>query len=286
MIDGGTPADTVTHRPAGGTTRARLETLPSDRILVMDGAMGTMIQRHSLDESASRGERFAGHSCDLKGDNDLLVLTQPDVISGIHQAYLKAGSDIIETNTFNSTAIAQSDYALDSVTYELNIAAARLAKAAATEWSARTPGRPRFVAGAIGPTNRTLSISPDVNDPTFRASTFDAMRAAYADQVRGLTDGGCDLLLVETVFDTLNAKAALVAIRDLFDERGVELPLMISVTITDRSGRTLSGQTIDAFYVSIAHARPLSVGINCALGAHHCNFRARPCKIQISPNMF
>ena len=267
MIDGGTPADTVTHRPAGGTTRARLEKVLSERILVMDGAMGTMIQRHSLDEAAFRGERFAGHSCDLQGDNDLLVLTQPDVISGIHQAYLKAGSDIIETNTFNSTAIAQSDYALDSVTYELNIAAARLAKAAATEWSARTPGRPRFVAGAIGPTNRTLSISPDVNDPTFRASTFDAMRAAYADQVRGLIDGGCDLLLVETVFDTLNAKAALVAIRDLFDERGVELPLMISVTITDRSGRTLSGQTIDAFYVSIAHARPLSVGINCALGA-------------------
>ena len=259
--------DATTDGPGGGQTRRRLETLLEERILVMDGAMGTMIQRHPLDEAAFRGERFADHPRDLKGDNDLLVLTQPEVISGIHDAYLEAGSDIIETNTFNGTAIAQSDYGLESIVYELNVEAARLARAAAAVWTERTPDRPRFVAGAIGPTNRTLSISPDVNDATFRASTFDTMRDAYAEQTRGLVDGGCDLLLVETVFDTLNAKAALVAIGDLFDERGVELPLMISVTITDRSGRTLSGQTIDAFYVSIAHARPLSVGINCALGA-------------------
>ena len=249
------------------TTRARIETLLRQRILVMDGAMGTMIQRCPLDEAAFRGRRFAGHAKDLKGNNDLLVLTQPDVISGIHDAYLAAGSDIIETNTFSSTAIAQSDYGLERLAYELNVEAARLAAAATAEWTARTPDRPRFVAGAIGPTNRTLSMSPDVNDPTFRASTFDDMHAAYAEQVRGLIDGGCDLLVVETIFDTLNAKAALAAIRDLYDERGIDVPLMISVTITDRSGRTLSGQTIDAFYVSIAHANPLSVGINCALGA-------------------
>ena len=253
--------------PDGAATRRRLETLLGTRILVMDGAMGTMIQRHALDEAAFRGDRFAGHPRGLKGDNDLLVLTRPDVVSGVHHAYLEAGSDIIETNTFSGTSIAQSDYALESVVYELNVEAARLARDAAADWTERTPDRPRFVAGAIGPTNRTLSISPDVNDATFRATTFDAMRDAYFEQTRGLVDGGCDLLLVETVFDTLNAKAALVAIRDLFDERGIDLPLMISVTITDRSGRTLSGQTIDAFYVSIAHARPLSVGINCALGA-------------------
>ena len=254
-------------RPAGAATRRRLETLLGERILVMDGAMATMIQRRTLDEAAFRGERFAGHPRELKGNNDLLVLTRPDVVSGVHHAYLEAGSDIIETNTFTGTSIAQSDYALESVVYELNVEAARLAKDAAADWTDRTPNRPRFVAGAIGPTNRTLSISPDVNDATFRATTFDAMRDAYVEQARGLVDGGCDLLLVETVFDTLNAKAALVAIRDLLDERGIDLPLMISVTITDRSGRTLSGQTIDAFYVSIAHVRPLSVGINCALGA-------------------
>ena len=249
------------------STRDRIEALLRSRILVMDGAMGTMVQRHTLDEAAFRGERFAAHAKDLRGNNDLLVLTQPDVITGIHHAYLEAGSDIIETNTFSSTAIAQADYGLESFAYELNVEAARLATQAAAVWSERTPERPRFVAGSIGPTNRTLSISPDVNDPTFRACTFDALRTAYAEQVRGLVDGGCDLLLVETIFDTLNAKAALVAIREVFDEGGIELPLMISVTITDRSGRTLSGQTIDAFYVAVAHAQPLSVGINCALGA-------------------
>ncbi len=253
--------------PAGGGVRARLEALLDERILILDGAMGTMIQRHGLDEAAFRGERFAGHGQDLKGNNDLLVLTRPDVIGGIHHAYFEAGSDIVETNTFSSTAIAQSDYGLEGLARELNVEAARLAKAAADDWTRRTPDRPRFVAGAIGPTNRTLSISPDVNDPGLRASTFDAMRDAYAEQARGLLDGGCDLLLVETIFDTLNAKAALVAVQDVFDARGAAVPLMISVTVTDRSGRTLSGQTIDAFYVSIRHARPLSVGINCALGA-------------------
>ncbi len=253
--------------PRGSDLRARLEALLDERILIMDGAMGTMIQRHDLDEAAFRGERFAGHGQDLKGNNDLLALTRPDVIGGIHHAYLEAGSDIVETNTFSSTAIAQSDYGLEGLAYALNVEAARLAKAAADDWTRRTPDRPRFVAGAIGPTNRTLSISPDVNDPGLRASTFDAMRDAYAEQARGLLDGGCDLLLVETIFDTLNAKAALVAIQDVFDARGAAVPLMISVTVTDRSGRTLSGQTIDAFYVSIRHARPLSVGINCALGA-------------------
>ncbi len=271
MNDGTTP-DRRAAKPDGakdgpGGVRARLEALLDERILIMDGAMGTMIQRHGLDEAAFRGARFAGHGQDLKGNNDLLVLTRPDVIGGIHHAYLEAGSDIVETNTFSSTAIAQSDYGLEGLAHELNVEAARLARAAADEWTRRTPDRPRFVAGAIGPTNRTLSISPDVNDPGLRASTFDAMRDAYAEQARGLLDGGCDLLLVETIFDTLNAKAALVAIQDVFAARGAAVPLMISVTVTDRSGRTLSGQTIDAFYVSVRHAKPLSVGINCALGA-------------------
>ena len=272
-MDDGTKGDRRGEGSGGAATgpqgevRDRIEALLDERILIMDGAMGTMIQRHGLDEAAFRGERFAGHGQDLKGNNDLLVLTRPDVIGGIHHAYFEAGSDIVETNTFSSTAVAQSDYGLEGLAYELNVEAARLARAAADEWTRRTPDRPRFVAGAIGPTNRTLSISPDVNDPGLRASTFDEMRDAYAEQARGLLDGGCDLLLVETIFDTLNAKAALVAIGDVFDARGAAVPLMISVTVTDRSGRTLSGQTIDAFYVSIRHAEPLSVGVNCALGA-------------------
>ena len=249
------------------TTREHLERLLAERILLLDGAMGTMIQRRRLEESDFRGERFARHPKDLRGDNDLLVLTRPDVIEDIHHQYLEAGSDIIETNTFNGTSVAQADYGLESLAYELNVAGATLAKQAAATWTARTPERPRFVAGAIGPTNRTLSISPDVNDPTFRAVSFDRLREAYVEQARGLIDGGCDVLLVETAFDTLNAKAAIVAIQEVFEDKGVELPLLISVTITDRSGRTLSGQTIDAFYVSIAHAQPFSVGINCALGA-------------------
>ena len=197
----------------------------------------------------------------------MLALTRPDVIGGIHREYLAAGADILETNTFSSTAIAQADYGLEALAYELNVEATRLAKAAADDWTARTPDKPRFVAGAIGPTNRTLSISPDVNNPAIRAVTFDQVRDAYRDQVRGLIDGGADLILLETIFDTLNAKAAIAAVLDTFDERGIELPLMISATITDRSGRVLSGQTLDAFYVSIRHARPFSVGLNCALGA-------------------
>ncbi len=246
---------------------SRLHDLLASRILVLDGAMGTMIQRYKLTEQDFRGTRFAGHTHDLKGDNDILVLTRPDVVRAIHREYLEAGSDIIETNSFNSNAIAQADYGLESAVYELNVAAARLAREAADEYSARTPERPRYVAGSMGPTNRILSISPDVNNPAFRNMTFDELREAFKEQIRGLIDGGADLLLFETIVDTLNVKAGIVAAEEVFEERGVRLPLMISVTITDRSGRTLSGQTIDAFWVSIAHARPFSVGVNCALGA-------------------
>ena len=255
----------TTATPAA--TRARLVAALAKRILILDGAMATMVQRRHLDEADFRGDRFRDHSKDLKGDNDLLVLTRPDVIRAIHDAYLEAGADIIETNTFNATAVAQADYGLEPIVHELNVVAATLARAAADEWSARTPDRPRFVAGAIGPTNKTLSISPDVNDPSFRSTTFDAVRAGYAEQTRGLIEGGCDVLMIETIFDTLNAKAAIVAVQEVFEELGTELPVMISVTITDRSGRTLSGQTLDAFWTAVAHARPFSVGINCALGA-------------------
>jgi 5-methyltetrahydrofolate--homocysteine methyltransferase len=237
------------------------------RILLLDGAMGTMIQRHHLVEADYRGERFKNHSHDLKGDNDILAITRPDVIRGIHEAYLEAGSDIIETNTFSSTSIAQADYKMEPFVYDVNFAAARLAKEACLKWTEKTPQKPRLVAGAIGPTNRTLSLSPDVNDPAFRAATFDQLRVAFAEQVRALIDGGVDLLLAETIIDTLNAKACIVAIEEVFAEKGIRLPLMISVTITDRSGRTLSGQTVEAFWTSVAHAKPLSVGINCALGA-------------------
>jgi len=249
------------------TTTERLEQLLAQRILLLDGAMGTMIQRHRLSEADFRGERFRDHPRDLKGNNDLLVLTRPDIVRDIHDGYLAAGADIIETNTFSSTAIAQADYGLEAYAYEMSYAGARLARSAADEWNGRTPERPRFVAGAIGPTNRTLSISPDVGNPAFRAVTFDQVVSAYTDHVRGLIDGGVDVLLLETIFDTLNAKAAIVAILDVFEQRGAGLPLMISVTITDRSGRTLSGQTLDAFYTSIRHAQPFSVGLNCALGA-------------------
>ena len=248
-------------------TQQILDRLLAERILLLDGAMGTMIQRCRLDERDFRGTRFAQHGHDLKGNNDLLVLTQPDVIREIHRQYLEAGADIIETNTFNSNAISQSDYGLEAVTYELNFEGAKLARAAVDDFVAAHPASPRFVAGSLGPTNRTLSISPDVGNPAFRAVTFDELKAAYTDQVRGLLDGGVDLLLVETIFDTLNAKAAMLAIDEIQRARGVRVPLMISVTITDRSGRTLSGQTLEAFYISIEHARPWSVGINCALGA-------------------
>jgi 5-methyltetrahydrofolate--homocysteine methyltransferase len=237
------------------------------RVLILDGAMGTMIQRYKLTEADFRGERFKEHPRDLRGNSDILVLTRPDVIGAIHREYLAAGADIIETNTFSSTAIAQSDYALESLAYELNAAGARLAREAVDEWNAKTPEQLRFVAGSLGPMNRTLSISPKVDDPSFRGMTFDEARAAYEDQVRGLIDGGADLLLLETIFDTLNAKAGIVAIENVFEERGIRLPVFISVTITDLSGRTLSGQMIDAFYASIRHARPLALGMNCALGA-------------------
>jgi 5-methyltetrahydrofolate--homocysteine methyltransferase len=249
------------------TTTERLDDLLRRRVLILDGAMGTMIQRHTLTEADYRGSRFADHAHDLKGNADVLVLTRPDVIGGIHREYLAAGADIVETNSFNGNAISQADYALEPFIYDINVTAARLAREAADEFTRRTPDQPRFVAGSIGPANRTLSISPDVNNPAFRAVTFDQMRAAYADQVRGLIDGGADILLLETIFDTLNAKAAIVAIQEVQDQLGVALPLMISVTITDRSGRTLSGQTLDAFHISIEHARPWCVGLNCALGA-------------------
>jgi 5-methyltetrahydrofolate--homocysteine methyltransferase len=237
------------------------------RILVLDGAMGTMVQRMGLSEADFRGERFKTHPHDLKGNNDVLVLTRPDKVADIHAEYLAAGADIIETNTFSSTAVSQADYGLEAVAEELNETAARLARRVADEWSARTPDRPRFVAGSMGPTTKVLSISPDVNNPALRSISFDQMMRAYRDQARGLIRGGCHLLLVETIVDTLNAKAALVGIEEAFAETGVRLPLMISATITDKSGRTLSGQTLDAFYVSVEHARPFSVGLNCALGA-------------------
>jgi len=244
-----------------------LRSILGRRIAILDGAMGTMLQRHSLEEADYRGERFASHRSSLKGNNDLLVITQPKIIASIHEAYLNAGSDIIETNTFSSTSISQADYELEPLAYELNVEAARLARQVADRVTHENPDKPRFVAGAIGPTNKTLSLSPDVSDPGFRAATFDGMRDAYIEQVKGLIEGGVDLLLLETIFDTLGAKAALVAIEDVFQQLGKRLPLMISVTITDRSGRTLSGQTVDAFWTSVAHAKPLSVGVNCALGA-------------------
>jgi 5-methyltetrahydrofolate--homocysteine methyltransferase len=249
------------------STEETLRKTLAQRIVLLDGAMGTMIQRHRPTEADYRGKRFANHHKELRGDNDLFVLTKPEIIADIHAQYLAAGSDIIETNTFNANAIAQADYDLESICYELNVEAARLAKRVTAEWTAKTPDKPRFVAGALGPTNRTLSMSPDVNDASFRAVTFDQVKAAYADQARGLIDGGVDLLIPETVTDTLNLRAALVAIEEVFEEKGVRLPIMLSVTIVDQSGRTLSGQTIDAFWTSVAHVNPLSVGINCSLGA-------------------
>jgi 5-methyltetrahydrofolate--homocysteine methyltransferase len=237
------------------------------RVVLLDGAYGTMLQRHKLSENDFRGERFKDHPHDLKGNNDVLILTRPDLVRGVHEAYLAVGSDIIETNTFSSTAIAQADYKMEPFINELNLEGARIARAAADAWTKRTPMQPRFVAGAIGPMNRTLSLSPSVNDPSFRAVTFDQVKAAYAEQVRALVEGGVDILLVETIFDTLNSKAAIVAIEEVFAEKGVRLPVMISVTITDKSGRTLSGQTVEAFWTSVAHADPFSVGINCSLGA-------------------
>ena len=246
---------------------ARIETLLAERILILDGAMGTMIQRESLTEKDYRGARFADFSRELRGNNDLLVLTQPALIRRIHCEYLEAGADIIETNTFNSTSISMADYAMETLVYELNLEAAKLAKSAAAEWEARTPARPRFVAGVLGPTTKTTSISPDVNDPGYRGVSFDELVSAYTEALRGLVDGGADLILVETVFDTLNCKAALFAIETFFEDHLIRLPVMISGTITDASGRTLSGQTTEAFYNSVCHAQPIAVGLNCALGA-------------------
>jgi 5-methyltetrahydrofolate--homocysteine methyltransferase len=249
---------------------ALLQRLLGERILILDGAMGTMIQAEKLGEADFRGATACGlcdHAHDLKGDNDLLVLTQPAVVAAIHDAFLEAGADIIETNTFNATRIAQSDYGLEAKVRDINFAAARIARERADAWTLKTPDKPRFVAGALGPTNRTATISPDVNDPGYRNVSFDELVDAYGEAIDGLVDGGVDLLLVETVFDTLNAKAALFAIDASFERRGARLPIIVSGTITDASGRTLSGQTTEAFWNSVRHARPLAVGLNCALGA-------------------
>ena len=257
---------------------ALLEQALRQRILILDGGMGTMLQAHELDEGGFRGERFEhghdGHAhahdhpgCDLRGNNDLLTLTQPQIIRGVHDAYLEAGADLVETNTFNSTRISQADYKLQHLAQELNREGAKLARAACDAMSAKTPEKPRFVIGVLGPTSRTASLSPDVNDPGFRNVTFEELAQNYTESANGLIDGGADVIMVETIFDTLNAKAALFALSELFHQRGARMPVMISGTITDRSGRTLSGQTAEAFYYSVRHARPLSVGFNCALGA-------------------
>jgi 5-methyltetrahydrofolate--homocysteine methyltransferase len=246
---------------------AALKAAARERILVLDGAWGVMIQRENLSEEDFRGTRFAAHNHPQKGNNDLLILTRPDIVTRLHDTYYGAGADISETNTFSATTIAQGDYGLEEAVWDLNFEGARLARESADRWTEKEPHKPRFVAGAMGPTNRTLSISPDVNDPGYRAVSFDEVYEAYKQQARALHEGGVDLFLVETIFDTLNAKAAIKAILDLQDEGYEPLPLWISGTITDRSGRTLSGQTAEAFWHSIRHAKPFAVGFNCALGA-------------------
>lgn len=238
-----------------------------ERILILDGAMGTMIQRYNFTEEDYRGERFKDWKSPLKGNNDLLSLTQPEAIEEIHRKYLLAGADIIETNTFSGTTIAMADYHMEDLVYELNYESAKIAKKVCDEFTAQNPDKPRFVAGSVGPTNRTASLSPDVNDPGYRAITFDELRVAYKQQAEALLDGGSDILLVETIFDTLNAKAALFAIDEIREERNIKIPIMVSGTITDASGRTLSGQTADAFLISVSHMDLISVGFNCALGA-------------------
>ncbi|WP_223548836.1 homocysteine S-methyltransferase family protein [Aestuariivivens sp. NBU2969] len=239
-----------------------------DRILVLDGAMGTMLQQYKFTEADFRGERFKDYPVPLQGNNDLLSITQPEAIKTIHAKYFEAGADIVETNTFSGTTIAMADYQMEDLVYELNYESAKLAKEVAVEFTKKEPYKPRFVAGSIGPTNRTASMSPDVNDPGYRAVTFDQLRVAYKQQVEALVDGGADLLLVETVFDTLNAKSALFAIEEVKEERGIDIPIMLSGTITDASGRTLSGQTAEAFLISLSHIPLLSIGFNCALGAN------------------
>lgn len=245
----------------------KIEDILRERILIIDGAMGTMIQRHKLNEADFRGERFKDHTHPLKGNNDLLSITRPDIIKDIHRQYFEAGADIIETNTFSGTSIAQADYHLEHIIYDLNFQAAKIAKEVADEFTMQEPHKPRFVAGSMGPTNKTASLSPDVNNPGFRAITFDELVKAFKEQAKGLIDGGVDILLLETIIDTLNVKAALFGIQELFDEIGRELPIMVSGTITDASGRTLSGQTTDAFLISVSHVPLLSIGLNCALGA-------------------
>ncbi|MEW7290882.1 homocysteine S-methyltransferase family protein [Aquimarina sp. 2304DJ70-9] len=245
-----------------------IQKILEERILVLDGAMGTMLQRHKFTEEDFRGERFKDWPTPVQGNNDLLSITQPEAIKEVHRLYFEAGADIVETNTFSGTTIAMADYEMEELVYELNYQSAKIAKEVADEITAKEPHKPRFVAGSIGPTNRTASMSPDVNDPGYRAVTFDELRIAYKQQVEALVDGGSDILLVETIFDTLNAKAALFAIEEVKDERNIDIPIMVSGTITDASGRTLSGQTAEAFLISVSHIPMLSIGFNCALGAN------------------
>lgn len=244
-----------------------IQDILKERILVIDGAMGTMIQRYKLEEEDFRGERFKHHSHPLKGNNDILSITRPDIIKDIHRQYLEAGADILETNTFSGTTIAQADYKMEDAVYDINYFSAKIAKEVAEEFTLKDPSKPRFVAGAMGPTNKTASLSPDVNSPGYRAITFDELAIAFKQQAKALMDGGADVLLLETIIDTLNVKAALFAIQELFEEEGRSIPVMVSGTITDASGRTLSGQTTDAFLISVSHVPLLSIGLNCALGA-------------------
>ena len=266
-LDGHAPDDPRTIRSIRAARQQTLRRLVSERILVLDGAMGTAIQAYELSESEFRGEHFRDHDHDLAGNNDILVLTRPDVVLEIHRAYLEAGADIIETNSFTATSVSQSDYGLSEHADAINHAAAALARRAADEAEARDRQKPRFVAGVLGPTNKTATISPEVDDPAYRDINFDDLKASYGKAAASLLDGGSDLLMVETVFDTLNAKAALFAVQDLFEARGASVPVMVSGTITDRSGRTLSGQTTTAFWYSVRHADPFAIGLNCALGA-------------------
>ena len=278
----------MTHFVTSAARVAKLEEIALERILILDGAMGTMIQSYDLQEEDYRGTRFVEHGHPLKGNNDLLVITQPSIILEIHEGFLGAGADMLSTNSFNATSISQADYALVPLVYELNLQAAKLARQACIKFE--TPDAPKVVVGTIGPTNKTLSLSPDVNDPSFRAASFDEMVIAYKEQANGLLDGGVDLLMVETIFDTLVAKSALYALDELLEERGEIVPIMISGTITDRSGRTLSGQTVEGFWNAVRHVKPWSVGLNCALGPKDMRqflaelSRVASCRVSAYPN--
>jgi 5-methyltetrahydrofolate--homocysteine methyltransferase len=278
----------MTHFPDRAARLAKIEEIARVRILILDGAMGTMIQTYGLEEADYRGTRFVDHPSPLKGNNDLLVLTKPEVVGEIHTAFLNAGIDLLSTNSFNATSISQADYGLEPLVYELNLEAAKLARQACLAFE--TADAPKAVVGTLGPTNKTLSLSPDVNDPGFRATSFDEMVAAYKEQANGLLDGGVDFLMVETIFDTLVAKAALYAIEETLEARGEAVPIMISGTITDRSGRTLSGQTVEAFWNAVSHVKPWSIGLNCALGPKDMRpfladlSRVATCKISAYPN--